>query len=108
MEITFDDFTKIDIRLGTILSAEKVEKADKLLKLLVDTGIDQRTIVSGIAEHYQPEEVVGKTVQVLLNLAPRKIRGIESQGMILMAEDSEGKLSFMVAEKPFEAGGGIH
>jgi methionyl-tRNA synthetase len=107
MEITFDDFTKIDIRLGTILSAEKVEKADKLLKLLVDTGIDQRTIVSGIAEHYQPEEVVGKTVQVLLNLAPRKIRGIESQGMILMAEDSEGKLSFMVAEKPFEAGGGI-
>jgi methionyl-tRNA synthetase len=107
MEISFDDFTKIDIRLGTILSAEKVEKADKLLKLLVDTGIDQRTIVSGIAEHYQPEEVIGKTVQVLMNLAPRKIRGIESQGMILMAEDSEGKLSFMVPEKPFEAGGGI-
>lgn len=107
MEISFDDFTKIDIRLGTILSAERVEKADKLLKLLIDTGIDQRTIVSGIAEHYQPEEIVGKTVQVLLNLAPRKIRGIESQGMILMAEDSEGKLSFMVPEKPFEAGGGI-
>ncbi len=107
MEISFDDFTKIDIRLGTILSAEKVEKADKLLKLLVDTGVDQRTIVSGIAEHYQPEEIVGKTVQVLLNLAPRKIRGIESQGMILMAEDGEGKLSFMVPEKPFEAGGGI-
>jgi methionyl-tRNA synthetase len=107
MEISFDDFTKIDIRLGTILGAEKVEKADKLLKLLVDTGIDQRTIVSGIAEHYQPEEVIGKTVQVLMNLAPRKIRGIESQGMILMAEDSEGKLSFMVPEKPFEAGGGI-
>ncbi len=107
MEISFDDFTKMDIRLGTILNAEKVEKADKLLKLLVDTGIDKRTIVSGIAEHYQPEEVIGKTVQVLLNLAPRKIRGIESQGMILMAEDHEGKLSFMVPEKPFEAGGGI-
>lgn len=107
MEISFDDFTKIDIRLGTILSAEKVDKADKLLKLLVDTGIDKRTIVSGIAEHYQPEEVVGKTVQVLLNLAPRKIRGIESQGMILMAEDIDGKLSFMIPEKPFEAGGGV-
>jgi methionyl-tRNA synthetase len=107
MEITFDDFTKMDIRLGTILTAEKVEKADKLLKLTVDTGIDQRTIVSGIAEHYQPEEVVGKTVQVLLNLAPRKIRGIESQGMILMAEDTEGKLSFMVPEKEFGAGGGV-
>jgi methionyl-tRNA synthetase len=107
MEITFDDFTKMDIRLGTILTAEKVEKADKLLKLTVDTGIDQRTIVSGIAEHYQPEDVVGKTVQVLLNLAPRKIRGIESQGMILMAEDAEGKLSFMVPEKEFGAGGGV-
>jgi methionyl-tRNA synthetase len=107
MEVSFDDFTKMDIRLGTILNAEKVEKADKLLKLLVDTGIDKRTIVSGIAEHYQPEDVIGKTVQVLLNLAPRKIRGIESQGMILMAEDHEGKLSFMVPEKPFEAGGGI-
>jgi methionyl-tRNA synthetase len=107
MEITFDDFTKMDIRLGTILTAEKVEKADKLLKLTVDTGIDQRTIVSGIAEHYQPEEVVGKTVQVLLNLAPRKIRGIESQGMILMAEDAEGKLSFMVPEKEIGAGGGV-
>ena len=106
-EITFDDFTKMDIRLGTILEAEKVEKADKLLRLTVDTGIDKRTIVSGIAEHYSPDEVVGKTVQVLLNLAPRKIRGIESQGMILMAEDAEGKLSFMVPEKEFVAGGGV-
>ena len=105
--IEFDDFTKMDIRLGTILEAEKVEKADKLLKLLVDTGIDKRTIVSGIAEHYSPEEVIGKTVSVLLNLAPRKIRGIESQGMILMAENSEGKLSFMIPEKAFEAGGEI-
>ena len=106
-EIAFDDFTKMDIRLGTILEAEKVEKADKLLKLTVDTGIDKRTIVSGIAEHYTPEQVVGKTVQVLLNLAPRKIRGIESQGMILMAEDAEGNLSFMVPEKAFGAGGGV-
>lgn len=107
-EIAFEDFTKMDIRLGKILSAEKVEKADKLLKLLVDTGLDQRTIVSGIAEHYSPEEVVGKTVQVLMNLAPRKIRGIESQGMILMAEDENNALSFMSAEKDFEAGCGIH
>jgi len=105
--ITFDDFTKLDIRLGTIISAEKVEKADKLLKLTVDTGIDQRTIVSGIAEHYSPDEVIGKTVQVLLNLEPRKIRGIASEGMILMAEDAEGQLSFMVPEKPFSSGGGV-
>jgi methionyl-tRNA synthetase len=105
--IQFDDFTKLDIRLGTILEAEKVEKADKLLKLLVDTGIDKRTIVSGIAEHYKPEQIIGKTVQVLLNLEPRKIRGIESQGMILMAEDGEGKLSFLISEKGFNAGGAI-
>jgi methionyl-tRNA synthetase len=97
----------MDIRLGTILEAEKVEKADKLLKLTVDTGIDKRTIVSGIAEHYAPEDVIGKTVQILLNLAPRKIRGIESQGMILMAEDADGTLSFMVPEKGFEAGGSV-
>ncbi|MFN5149451.1 MAG: methionine--tRNA ligase [Flavobacteriia bacterium] len=105
--ISFDDFTKMDIRLGTILEAEKVEKADKLLKLTVDTGIDKRTIVSGIAEHYSPEEIVGKTVQVLLNLEPRKIRGIESQGMVLMAEDENGALSFLVPEKGFTAGGGV-
>jgi methionyl-tRNA synthetase len=105
--IDFEDFTKLDIRLGTILEAEKVEKADKLLKLMIDTGIDKRTVVSGIAEHYSPEEVIGKTVQILLNLAPRKIRGIESQGMILMAEDAEGKLSFMAPEKGFEAGGSV-
>lgn len=96
--ISFDDFTKLDIRLGKILEAEKHPKADRLLKLTVDTGIDKRTIVSGIAEHYSPEEVVGKTVSVLMNLAPRKIRGIESQGMILMAEDSES-LSFITPEK---------
>ncbi|MFM7667691.1 MAG: methionine--tRNA ligase subunit beta [Bacteroidota bacterium] len=105
--VSFDDFTKMDIRLGTILSAEKVEKADKLLQLIVQTGIDTRTIVSGIAEHYTPDEIIGKTVAVLLNLAPRKIRGIESQGMILMAENEEGKLSFMIPEKLFSAGGEI-
>lgn len=105
--IAFDDFTKLDIRLGTITEAERVPKADKLLKLTVDTGIDTRTIVSGIAEHYTPEKIVGKTVSVLLNLEPRKIRGVESQGMILMAEDDNGKLSFMIPEKGFGAGGEI-
>jgi methionyl-tRNA synthetase len=107
-ETSFDDFTKMDIRLGKIISAEKVEKADKLLKLKVDIGLDERTVVSGIAEHYKPEEVVGKTVQILINLAPRKIRGIESQGMILMAENEKGELSFLVPEKDFERGSGIH
>jgi methionyl-tRNA synthetase len=102
--ISFDEFTKLDMRLGTITHAEKVEKADKLLKLNVVTGIDERTIVSGIAEHYKPEEIIGKTVLVLLNLEPRKIRGIESQGMILMAENEDGELSFLAPEKAFDAG----
>ena len=84
-----------------------MEKADKLLKLTVDTGIDTRTIVSGIAQHYSTEEVIGKTVTVLLNLAPRKIRGIESQGMILMAENAEGELAFVSPEKEFEPGSGV-
>lgn len=106
-ETSFDDFSKMDIRLGKIIEAEKVEKADKLLKLLVDTGIDQRTIVSGIAEHYTPEEVIGKTVTVLINLAPRKIRGIESQGMILMAENENHELSFVSPEKDFGPGSEI-
>jgi len=103
-EITFDDFTKIDIRTATILTAEKVEKADKLLKLTVDTGLDERTVVSGIAEHYSPEEIIGKQVSILMNLAPRKIRGVESQGMILMAEDNAGKLSFVSPTKETENG----
>jgi methionyl-tRNA synthetase len=102
--VSFDEFTKLDMRLATITHAEKVEKADKLLKLTVVTGIDERTIVSGIAEHYKPEEIIGKTVLVLLNLEPRKIRGIESQGMVLMAENEEGALSFLSPEKAFEAG----
>jgi methionyl-tRNA synthetase len=92
--ITFDDFTKLDIRVGTILEAEKMPKAKKLLVLKVDTGIDVRTIVSGIAESFTAEEVVGKKVTVLVNLAPRVLRGVESQGMILMTESSEGKLVF--------------
>ncbi len=104
---TFDNFSAMDIRLGTIMTAEKVKKADKLLQLTIDTGIDTRTIISGIAEHYTPEEVIGKTVAVLMNLEPRKIRGVESQGMILMAEDENGKLSFMIPEKEFKAGGEI-
>ena len=93
--ITFDDFTKLDIRVGTILEAEKVAKTKKLLKLTVDTGIDKRTVVSGIAEFFKPEEIIGKQVSILVNLAPRKLRGIESQGMILMAEDADGKLVFV-------------
>ncbi len=94
-EIEFDDFAKIDIRTGTILEAEKVQKTKKLLKLTVDTGIDKRTVVSGIAEYYEPEKIIGKKVSILINLAPRKLRGIESQGMILMAEDKDGKLCFV-------------
>lgn len=102
--ISFDDFMKMDIRVGKIIAAERVPKADKLLKLTVDTGLDQRTVVSGIAEHYAPEDVIGKRVSLLLNLAPRKIRGVESQGMILMAENKEGKLSFLSPEEGFDAG----
>ncbi len=92
---TFEDFTKLDIRVGTIIEAEKMPKAKKLLVLKVDTGINTRTIVSGIAEHFKPEEVVGKKVTVLVNLAPRKLRGVESEGMILMTETPEGKLVFL-------------
>jgi len=106
-ETSFEDFTKMDIRVGEIISAEKVKKANKLLKLVVDTGLDKRTVVSGIAEHYTPEEVIGKKVSILMNLAPRKIRGVESQGMILMAENDKGELSFVSPEKDFSAGGEI-
>lgn len=93
--VSFDDFSKMDIRVGTILEAEKVAKTKKLLKLKIDTGIDQRTVVSGIAEYFNPEAIVGKQVSILVNLAPRNIKGINSQGMILMAEDADGKLVFM-------------
>ncbi|MDH5476364.1 MAG: methionine--tRNA ligase [Cyclobacteriaceae bacterium] len=94
-EITFDDFMKMDIRIGKVLEAEKMKKSKKLLKLTIDTGIDTRTVLSGIAEHFTPEEVVGQQVSVLVNLAPRKMMGIESQGMVLMAEDKDGSLKFI-------------
>jgi methionyl-tRNA synthetase len=94
-EIQYDDFAKLELRVGTITSAEKVAKADKLLKLEVDLGFEKRTIVSGIALHFSPEAIVGKQVVVVANLAPRKMRGIESNGMILMAEDKDGKLKFV-------------
>ena len=97
-EVTFDDFQKMDIRVSTILEAEKVAKTKKLLKLTIDTGIDKRTIVSGIAEYYTPEELVGRQVLVLANLAPRAIKGIESRGMILMAEDALGRLVLVQPE----------
>ena len=93
--ITFDDFSKLDMRVGTIVEAEKMPKAKKLLVLKVDTGLDTRTIVSGIAESFTPEELVGKKVTVLVNLAPRALRGVESEGMILMTENADGKLVFV-------------
>jgi len=102
--ISFDDFMKMDIRVGTILTVEKVKKADKLLQLSVDLGSETRTIVSGIAQHFNPEDVVGKQVSVLCNLEPRKIRGVESQGMILMAEDDAGKLMFISPTDRIDSG----
>ncbi|MFT3681761.1 MAG: methionine--tRNA ligase [Ferruginibacter sp.] len=106
-EIVYDDFGKIDLKVGTIVSAEKVEKADKLLKLQIDLGFETRTVVSGIALHYQPDTIVGKQVVVVANLAPRKMRGIESNGMILMAEDKAGKLHFVSPESVIDAGSGV-
>jgi len=102
--IDFEDFTKLDIRIGTILEAEKVVKTKKLLKLKVDVGIDTRTIVSGIAESFSPEDIIGQQVSVLVNLAPRKIRGVESQGMILMTDTPDGKLAFVEPEKAVKNG----
>ena len=102
--INFEDFTKLDIRIGTILEAEKVAKTKKLLKLQVDVGIDTRTIVSGIAESFSPESIIGQQVSVLVNLAPRKIRGVESQGMILMTDTPDGKLAFVEPEKAVKNG----
>ncbi len=102
--ITFDRFSAMDIRTGVILEAEKVAKTKKLLKLKVDTGIDTRTVVSGIAEHYQPENIIGQQVSILVNLEPREIKGIQSQGMILMAENADGKLCFVAPTDKFNAG----
>jgi methionyl-tRNA synthetase len=106
-EIVYDDFAKLDLRVGTILTAEKVEKADKLLKLSVDLGNEQRTIVSGIAQHFKPEEIKGRQVVVVVNLAPRKMRGIESNGMILMAEDPAGRLHFVQPGEKIPPGSGV-
>ena len=106
-QIEFDDFAKIDLKAGTILTAEKVEKADKLLKLEVDLGFEKRTIVSGIALHFEPAAIVGRQVVVVANLASRKMRGIESQGMILMAEDKAGKLHFVSPDTIIDAGSGV-
>lgn len=105
--IEFDDFAKMDIRVGTIIEAEKVAKTKKLLKLKIDTGIDQRTVVSGIAEYYKPEEIIGQQVSILVNLAPKTLKGIESQGMILMAENADGTLAFVSPDKAIVAGGEI-
>lgn len=106
-EIVYDDFAKLELKAGTVLSCEKVEKADKLLKLEIDLGTEKRTIVSGIALHYKPEDVVGKQVIVVTNLAPRKMKGIESQGMILTAEDSDGKLQLLKPENPVAPGSNV-
>jgi methionyl-tRNA synthetase len=103
-DITYDDFDKLDLRVGKVLEAERVPKADKLLKLTVDLGFEKRIILSGIAEYYQPEELLGKLVTVVANLAPRKIRGIESQGMLLMAGNDFGKLYSVGPEQDIEPG----
>ncbi len=105
--VSYDDFTKMDIRIATILEAERVPKTKKLLKLKLDTGIDQRTVVSGIAEYYEPEKIIGQQVCLLANLAPRDIKGIQSQGMILMAEDKDGSLSFVSPSKMISNGGTV-
>jgi methionyl-tRNA synthetase len=106
-QIQYDDFAKLDLRVGKIVSAQKVEKADKLLKLGIDLGFENRTIVSGIAQHFSANEIVGKQVVVVANLAPRKMRGIESNGMILMAEDKSGKLHFINPDNDIDAGSGV-
>jgi methionyl-tRNA synthetase len=105
--VTFDEFSRIDIRTATILEAEKVPKTTKLLKLKIDTGLDIRTIVSGIAEHYKPEDIIGRQISIVANLEPRKIKGIESKGMILMAEDKDGKLVMVQPESKVSNGSTI-
>jgi methionyl-tRNA synthetase len=105
--ISYEEFAKLDIRIGTILTAEKVAKTQKLLKLTIDTGIDKRTVVSGIAEFYDPSKIIGQKVAILVNLEPRKIKGIESQGMILMAENPKGELVFVMPSRDIEPGSGV-
>jgi len=103
-EISFDDFNKMDLRIATILEAEKVAKTKKLMKLIVDTGIDKRVIISGIADQFEANEIIGKQVLVLINLAPKDLKGYKSHGMILLSEDSSGKLSFVVPESKLKNG----
>ena len=102
--VSFEDFSKLDLRVGTIVEAKKMPKAKKLLVLQVDTGVDVRTIVSGIADSFTAEEVIGKRVTVLINLAPRALRGVESQGMILMTDTPDGKLTFVAPSKEIKNG----
>jgi methionyl-tRNA synthetase len=103
-QTTFDDFQAMDLRVAEVIAAEKVKGADKLLQLTVRTGYDERTVVSGIAEHFAPEDVVGRKVTLLANLAPRKIRGVVSQGMVLMASTEDGGLRFVTPEEGAEPG----
>jgi methionyl-tRNA synthetase len=103
-EIVYDDFAKLDIRVGTITAAEKVKKADRLLNITLDIGNETRTVVSGIAEHFKPEDIIGQQVTYLANLAPRKLKGIVSSGMILMAEDVDGTLKFVAPGDATTAG----
>jgi methionyl-tRNA synthetase len=107
-EIQYDDFAKMDIRIATILEAENVPKSKKLLKLLIDVGSEKRTVLSGISEHFKPEEVIGKKVLYLANLSPRKMMGMESHGMILMAEDRDGSLAFVQPGKDVWNGGTVN
>ena len=102
--IEYDDFAKMDIRTGTIIAAEKVAKTKKLLKLTIDTGIDKRTVVSGIAEYYEAENIIGQKVSILVNLSPKNLKGIDSQGMILMAENHDGKLCFVAPTEDVKNG----
>ena len=102
--IEFDDFTKVDLRVGTVIEAENIPKSDKLLKLKVDTGLDQRTILSGISKYYSPDEIINKKVMVLINLKPRKMMGFESEGMLLLADDGDGNLSLMQPDSDISDG----
>ncbi|MGN1225882.1 MAG: methionine--tRNA ligase subunit beta, partial [Candidatus Cryptobacteroides sp.] len=106
-EVSFEDFEAMDIRTATVLEAERVPKTDKLLKLTIDTGIDHRVIVSGIAQYYSPEDMIGKQICILANLAPRTIRGIESKGMILMARQADGKMRFITPSEVLANGAQI-
>jgi methionyl-tRNA synthetase len=103
-QITYEDFARMDIRVATILEAEKIPKTTKLMKLKVDTGLDQRTLVAGIAEHFKLEQVIGKKICILANLESRKLKGIESNGMILMAEDAGGRLFFVSSDDECDNG----